>query len=370
MIRVIYSTSKISKKILFLRMVSIKRYFFFISLLFLIACGKNEFTLDFDLSSEVTDNYNVNYFATDLQGGKTIQAVASIREGKCILDGVTKKPTLVYITARNSRFPLMVYVERGNKIKITGKNKNPLEWEVEGNEINKELSEWVGLNLRNLMEGNTDSVNLSIKNYVENHINNPVSTILILCYYNRSVDERGYSELMSSLRGEAKSYEWLNRVGRSDQLYHTYSYPARLESLIMRSVKDGADTLRIDEKNPVFLLFWQTGYDDRKILIDSLKVLEKEIPDSARIIADICLDVDSVGWKNVMKRDSLDKIKRFWAPSGMTDKTIMKLKVQRLPYFIVFDRKGQQYYRGSDLSEAITDYRYLFSSKDTISTPH
>ena len=350
-------------------MVSNVRYIFFFSMLVLMSCGKNEFTLDFNLNSEITENYNVIYYATDIKGGRTVQAVASVRDGKCILNGVTKKPTLTYITARNSSLPLVIYAEKGNKIKISGESKDPLQWIVEGNEINMQLSEWRVKNFEILSGKETDSINSVVKKYVEDNLDNPVSAILILCYFNRDKNERLYTQLMSSLKGEARQYEWLKRIGRVDQLSHNYFYPARLQSLVMRSIKDGADTLIIDEKNPALLLFWQTGDNERKTLIDSLKAMEKEFPDTSIIVADICVDVDSISWKSVMKKDSLYKIKRFWAPAGLADQTVMKFKVPRLPYYIVFDRKGQQYYRGSDLSEAITDYRYLFSSKDTVSAP-
>ena len=82
-----------------------------------MSCGRNRFTLDFDLNKEVTENYNVDYYATDVNGGVTVQAVASVREGRCVLDGYTKKPTLVYISRRNSMYPLVVYAEKGKKIK-------------------------------------------------------------------------------------------------------------------------------------------------------------------------------------------------------------------------------------------------------------
>ena len=348
-------------------MVSIKHYIFLLSLVVLTACGKNEFPMEFELAKDVTENYNVTYYATDIKGGITVQAVASVREGKCELKGVTKLPTLVYITKRNSLLPLVIYAEKGKKLLISGENGEPLDWKVEGNEINIALSEWRLKNKEVFAECNPDSVNLAVSNFVKENIESPVSTILLLCYYDRKINEREYTELMGSLKGEAKNTDWLKLIGRSDQLSHSYSFPARLESMIMRSLNKGGDTLMIDKKNPVMFIFWETGYSERKSLIDSIKVLEKEFPDSSRIIADICLDIDSVAWKNAMKKDSLYKdMKRFWAPSGLTEPNVMKLKVNAIPYFIVFDKEGVQSYRGTQISEAMDDYRRLFNSNDSL----
>ena len=351
-------------------MVSTLRYIFLLGTLLLMeACTKNEFTLEFSLASDVTDNYNVTYYATDLNGGKTIQAVASVREGKCELKGITKLPTLVYVTTRKSVFPLVMYVERGQKFDITGDNREPLDWKVDGNSINEQLSEWRLQNKDLFVKNNADSINLAVKNFVEENTSNPVSTILMLCYFNREEDERDYNEIMASLSEDARNPDLLRMIGRADQLYHSYSFPARLDNMIMKSVNKKGDTLRIDNKNPVFLVFWQTGYDKRNELIDSLKVMEKEFPDSARIIADICVDVDSTSWRSTMRKDSLYKeMKRFWAPMGMNDATVMKFKVAKLPYYIVFDKYGNQSYRGNEISEAMEDYRNHFHSKDSILT--
>ena len=346
-------------------MVSTMRYIFLCSLLLLISCGKNEFYLQFDLSHDITENYNVTYYATDVKGGITVQAVASIRDGNCILNGVTKKPTLVFVTQRKSNFPLVIYAERSKKIEISGQDRNPLEWQVKGNYINDELSAWRKDNFDFLIN-EPDSVNMAVGRFVVANPDNPVSAILMLCYYDRSKNENEYSELMASLKGEAKNSEWLKLLGRSDQMYHSYSYPARLKSMVMRSAEENLDTLIIDKKNPVFIFFWQTGDSDRKEMIDSIKSLAKEFPDSSLLLADICLDVDSVGWKSAMRKDSLEHVKRFWAPTAFLDPTVLKLKVETIPYYMVFDKEGYQSYRGKNLSEAMKEYRRLHILKDSL----
>ena len=239
-------------------MVTIMRYIFFFSLLFLLSCSKSEFNFDFELAPDITENYNVTYYATDYKDGVTIQAVASVREGKCDLKGMTRLPTIAFITTRKSQLPLVVYAEKGNKIKVSGEDGDPLSWMVEGNDINIQLSDWRKLNIETLTSNDKDSVNLAVKEYVEKNPANPISTILMLCYYERKNNENGYSELMASLQGPARSTDLLHMLGRSDQLFHRYTYLARLESLVMRSNKEGADTLQANFKNPILLLFWQT----------------------------------------------------------------------------------------------------------------
>lgn len=348
-------------------MVLKMRYIFFFVWLTLISCGKNQFSLEFSLIQEVTDNYNVDYYATDIKGGKTVQAVASVREGKCELQGVTKLPTLVYVTPRKTQLPLVIYAVKDDKIEITGDSGNPLEWTVSGNEINSELSDWRKENIDALVSNDADSVNMAVEKYVEANRENPVATILMLNYYNREINERQYQKLIATLKGEARNTRWLELSGRSDQLVHSYAYPARFQSIILRSTDKYADTLSLDGQNSVFLLLWQTGYSRRSEIIDSIKALKKEYPDSMSLISDICLDVDSLEWRRNLRKDSLEKIKRFWVPGGVADPTMMKFKVNALPFYIVFDKEGYQKYRGKDLSKAMAEYRKLQESqKDSL----
>ena len=347
-------------------MLSIMRYIFLFLPLLFMGCKKSEFNLEFTLSSDVTDNYNVNYYATDTKGGITIQAVASVRNGKCSLKGVTKLPTVVYITSRTSLNPLILIAQSGEKIEISGEDKDPLAWQVEGSEINADLSKWRIENLETLQKNNADSVNLAVKTYVEENPRNPVSTILMLGYFHRHDDEREYADLMGSLSGEAKASQWLEMMGRTDQLDHRYFYPARLQSLIMKASEKGVDTLMVNGRDPLMLLFWQTGYSDRKNIIDSIKALEKEVKDTCLLLADVCLDVDSSAWRGAIRRDSLgENVKRFWTPAGVADPKMQKFKIDALPYFIVFDKEGNQNYRGADLASAMNEYRNLVEASDT-----
>ena len=330
-------------------------------MLILTGCTKSDFFLEFKLGKEVTENYNVTYYASDSKGGITVQAVASVRDGQCELRGITKNPTLVYITSRKSLYPLVLIAEKGKHIEIQGEKGDPLEWEVMENKINEQLTEWRKENIKSLQSKAVDSVNNAVKIYVEENANNPVAFILLQCYYTQSENEREYVDLLGSLKEDAKNEEWIKLIGRADYLYDYPSYPARLESMILRSTKESADTLMIDDKNPVFLLFWQGGSfgGSKQAITDSIKKLVKEIPDSSRLVADICMDLDSAAWRNSIRRDSLDKVKRFWVPMGMADPTMKKLKVNSIPYYIVFDKKGNQIYRGTELEEAMKEYRKM-----------
>ena len=326
--------------------------------LLLVACGKNEFLLLFNLPEDISDNYNVTYYAAAKDGGVTIQAVASVMKGKCELKGVTKLPTVIYLTTRKSKYPLVIYTQKGEKIDITGTERNPLGWDVGGNDINISLSAWRKENLKVLDEGDAEKVNKAVEIFVNDKRENPAALIILFSYFNRAYDERLYNTLLGQLKDLANKDKFLMMMGRADQLTARATLPAKIKNLAMRSSQGGVDTLSFLDSNPGIIMFWQNDIKQRKELIDSLKVLVKEFPDSnSRIIADINLDPDSLTWRTSLKKDSLNKTVRLWAPAGLADVDVMKLKISGIPYFLVLDENGNQIYRGAELGDAMKKFR-------------
>lgn len=358
----------IHKVLLNLRMSKFLRLIILSTIIFsAVSCKKNGFQMDFSLPENLSANYNVTYYASGKNGGITVQAVASVQAGVCQLMGATYNPTLVYVWERKQIFPLVIYVERGQKIKISGETGSPLDWDVAGNDINGELTSWRLENAEILVKGDEEQINRAVEEYVRSNPSSPASTLILLCYFTRNNNESLYSELFASLRGEAKNDRWISMVGRSDQLSTNSSYPARLYSMVMRSAEDGADTLRFCHHGPTLIFFWNNGMNERKEIFDSVKVLLKETPDTLRrTIADICVDSDSISWRGPLKKDSVDGLVRLWAPLSLAEPDLIKLKVNAIPYYIVFDSLGYQSYRGTDLDSAIIDFRRLYNRADSL----
>ena len=330
---------------------------------FLASCSKNDFYMDFNFTEDVTENYNLVYYASDINGGKTIQSVAPVMNGKCYIKGMTTLPTLIYISAKKSSLPLVIYIEKGEKVILTGNTNNPLEWKVEGNPIDEAFSKWREENINTLTSGNQEDINKIVADYVNDNQSDPLSLIMLLSYYDRGLDEFQYSLLMSQLSRITEKDEWLKLAARADQ-YHFYSsYPAKIKSLVSRSTHNWPDTITFTSGSPGIFLFWQNDLNVKKEMVDSMKVLVKEFPDSnKRIIADINFDADSMIWRNSIRRDSLKTTHRLWMPAGLTDKSVMKMKVGNLPYYIVFDSLGSQQYRGGEIREAMTQFRELMKN--------
>lgn len=342
-------------------MTSFQRYLYLLlPLMLLCSCGKNEFRLTFSLPEEVTANYTAIYYATAKDGGLSIETVANITSGKGSLTCATRYPTLLYLYA-GGVLPTVIYAERGNEISIKGASPEAASWEIEGGgDINRDLSLWRNAHTVTLTSGTPLQINEAVADFVASNPSNPVSAILLLTAFSRREEETKFRRLWASLTPDADKEKWVVMTGRSDMPDAVAKTPGRLLSMALRSLKGGADTIRPAGHAATLLFFWNNGLDGRDALIDSIRVLSKEYPDSAsRIIADISLDHDSLSWRTPLRSDSLENVARLWIPAGLADRRMIDLGVTRIPFFIVTGPDGHQAYRGSDVAAALSSFRRL-----------
>ncbi len=338
----------------------ILRIFILLAVITAGGCSRNEFTIDFELPEDVTLNVSASYHATDKRGGMQIEAVAPVTHGKGTLKCVTRYPVLVYLRIGSAKQPTVIYAERDNKIMATGENNRMETWTFNGNKINERWSEWRNTYADTIASGDPQTINIAVAKYVYANPSDPLSTLLLLTSFSRKDDEKLFRSLWFKLEGEAREKKWVELVSRADQPTMAISKPGRLISAIFRSAGNGVDTLRTNSVKASLLFFWNSGLSKRKEYIDSIKTLAKAYPDSAtRIIADVCMEPDSMAWRSPLRSDSLKKVTRLWVPAGMADRRLMDLEVRQSPFFIVFSPDGSQTYRGGDISEAIKEFRSL-----------
>lgn len=326
--------------------------------LMLAGCKGKEFSITFDVDPKINANYKLIYYASDKRGGFVRESAVAVSAGKGEFKGQTVNPALVYIYTGPKAYPLVIYVKRGENISISGKDASPAKWVVEGNDINKEWSAWRNENAESLASADAKKINSAVAKYALANPANPLSALLLLTSYDRRADETGFRRLWLALDGEAADPQWAALAGRADQPTRFIPIPARVESIAFRSMQNGVDTIRPDSVKGVLLFFWNNTFSDRRSYTDSLKALAKEFPDSSsRVIADVCLDGDSVAWRSTTRTDSLKKVARLWAPAGLADSRVMTLDVPSSPFFIVLTPDGHQRFRGTDLDEALAFFR-------------
>lgn len=289
-----------------------------------------------------------------------VENVAVVTSGKGSIVCPAARPALVFLSTPGG-LDLPIYAERGQTIRISGPDRNPWSWTIDGNDLNTKLSEWISANEPTLIGGNRTALNDSIAAFVCREPDSPISPLLMLTLFSRRSDETAFRRLWNSLASNPETAKMTALVGRADIPGGVAPTPGKLVTAAFRSLHHGVDTIRPADAKATLLFFWEENHSEkRRSAIDSIRALAKEFPDSAsRIIADIGFDADSISWKSPLAKDSLENVARFWVPAGIADSRIMALRVESTPFFIVFSPDGNQKYRGSDPAEALSAFRLL-----------
>ncbi len=333
-------------------------------------CVKNEFKINFEFPKDHVGNYLLTYYAWDSRGGRWIEQTASVQEGKAVADCITRLPTLIYISdASQPGNSIIIYAERGDKIKVSGEGNNMDTWTVAGNKLSERWSEW----RKNAYKQKNDrkAFEKSIEEYVKANPKDELSAILMLKEWNRRENPEGFVKLWNTIDKDSRGHQLIEMCGVADLLgveFVTkadgnldYAKDAKLKNLVLRSRDNGTDTLKFTKPSLIYL--FSENNTARRETIDSLKVLVKAYPDSdKRIMADIYMDSDSMTWVNAIRRDSLKGVVRAWQPRGLAEDDMVKLGVARLPWFVIKDKTAKEIYAGDDLKEAMAAFRKLHNN--------
>lgn len=328
----------------------------------LTGCVRNEFKVRFDLSAGVDATYRMLYYASDPSKGWVVESVVAVQKGKAESTLVTRNPALVYVFTSGSEPATFFYARRGDEIRISGDGKDPMSWSISGNKINERLSEWRLANrslltARGASASGVTALNKAVAGYAAGHPDDPVSTLLLLLYYDRDADEAGFRSAWSKLSGDALDGEWRELVSRSDMLEDVPESQPMPRRIVLNTVQTGCDTLT-PGRVPMLLYFSRTSCEAYRDHIDSLRRLSRAYTDSSRrVIANVQLEPDSsVRWQSV-RADTLSGVVQAWMPLGVSDPTARELGVRRFPFFIVVGRDGKKAYSGPDVAPALKAFR-------------
>ncbi|MBD5204246.1 MAG: DUF4369 domain-containing protein [Bacteroidales bacterium] len=333
----------------------------------LAGCGAKSFEVDFDLPADSGSTVRMLYYAADKKSGRIMESVCALHQGKGKVKLPAILPAVVYILSPSGKPVMAFYAERGDRLKITSDSPDPLSWRIKGNKISEEWSGWRLENTDVLKSRDAKRINKAVAAYVKANSDSPLSTLLLLTVFDRGSDTSGFVSLLSLLKGEAAKESLFSLVARADLPEGRASVMTggksagkgadKFSTFKARTV-NGPDTLR--PGRPTLLFFWHSGQHDRKAGINIIRRLSRESKDSTDfLLADFCLDPDSISWRQPLKGDSLSHTIRAWLPKGEADSAIINLGVNSSPSFIVADSKGRITYRGHNPAEAEIEFKKI-----------
>ncbi len=346
-----------------------------LALLLLNSCVKNEFQVDFAFSPDVWGNYTVDYYASSDKTGMWMQTTVPLQQGKYTLRGVTRHPTVVYVSRGAGSMPeVVLYATRGDRLVLSGESSDPLEWRLEkGNSTSRELTDWRLANVKALRSAIPDSVNAAVGRLVRSAPDSRATAIILLTYYDRRADADGFAYLWNALQPKAEREKMAEACGVAD-LAGDAAYSPKggdgdvrragsnvlLRSMVVAVPGGKRRLLSTASKDASIFYFGRNGAAGRDADIDTLRALGRQWGDSARrLIVSVGLETDSVGWINALRFDSLRLVAHAWMPLAQADTRLRTLGVEGPGWWIVADSTGRTLYSGRQASRAAQAFRTL-----------
>lgn len=331
---------------------AIRSLSFMLLALLLCSCIHPQFEVSFELPENISATYRLCYYASNKKQGLYLETPVILNAGKATVKCPDSNPCLVYIYYGSSDPAVIFWAERGDKIKITGTDTDPETWQIGGNKINEQWTKW-RLDNQQMLHNGPEAINAAVEKFVTENPDNKLSTILLLCYFNRAVDNTKFQSLWDSLSKRAKTEKIIRAAARNDLL--NAENADNLLDVKLRTLENGCDTLKTQSGRASIIFFWYNGRPERRMAIDTLKKLHSDFPNQT--IVDICLEPDSISWQAALSADSLSGTIRAWMPQGPADPWILKTGITTPCSFIVADKTGKIKYRGKDIYKASQTFR-------------
>ena len=333
------------------------KYFslFFLTVVCLLfsGCIKNELTISFDLSKDVSNTCRILYYASGKNTGFFKETVAQITAGKGEAKLPDRYPTLIYLYSGIQKRPAaVIFAGRGDKIVVKGGGSDADKWEITGNKTTEALSKWRIANIEILKRDDTGKINRAVEDYIAENPNSEASAILLYVYFTRRGNEQAFTQLVSKLGKDVRDNEELTRALSSADIMtglpDTHSLPDRI---VLTGESGKADTVSLGTGNPAMLIFRSGSSGVQALNADSLRRFMAR--KNGMKIVEIYMEPDSINWRRHIQRDSLSGIKRLWMPAGLADSISIALGVRRLPFFVITDSENKETYRGDNWHEAL-----------------
>ncbi len=326
-------------------MLRIPYFTLIIAAFFTLLCGCSDterFVIEGQFEGEAPQSVRALYYAQ----GALQNAPVSVREGKFQIDGRSSEPVIVDIYLPDKTRIATLVVRNGEKVKLKVSAK-PYSFSAEGDDTSEELSKWVKDNASVLSGASTVEINEVIGKYIEHNRDNLLATVLLLSYYDSSVDPLAAARLFDMIDADARPSYMVE--GYSEMLGRM---KVGIEGVVVDPISYyvGRDSANIflPKENRYTLLALTSTLHGRDTIVGELARLVDN--DSVKVL-ELSVDTDSTIWRRSIAPDSASW-KQGWLPGGVMSAGLEQLALPRLPYFVIVDSVGNQLLRSSSVTAA------------------
>lgn len=312
------------------------------------ACADNsKFTIEGDVAGKRTMNLRIVY-----PGDDNINSVlTAARDGKFTFEGNAPDGALVEIFDNDYRVLGRLYAVNGEEIKVKIDPADQFACNVKGDEISERWCRWNKENARTLGSRNAAAINALIARYIKAHKDDILSTILLISYFDASLDPEQAHALLLSINKEARPASLIDAWTAGNARVGENALKAKVLPI---NYLDNRDSLRVFtlKGKKLSLLAFSDQYSGRKdSIIPAIKRLRTRVN-----VLDMSMDADTMSWRRSVRADSVEW-STAWAAGAIAAPGVDRLGIPSVPYFIVADSAGRQLFRGRSIkrAEALVD---------------
>ena len=309
-------------------------------LLVATACSDDSrFTVKGTMEGAPTTNLRFCYY----NGDAFVQGLTAVRDGEFNFGGRTREPAMIELFDNEYRPLGRLYAANGDEITCHVDPANQYRLTASGNRELERWTRWLNDHAGQLLiQREADSL---VEAYVAAHRADVVSTLLVVTMADASTP-RGLhraDSLMSLIEPAARP---MAITGSFNAMIEAalQGPEARLHDFAAHIYKEGRDTVRISSQPLWLVTVSADGADRRDSLLPLLRELEGR--KAAPAILDISVDMDTLAWRRVVRRDSA-QWRQAWIPGGTAAPGLDSLAIPVLPFYIVADSTGRQLLRAS-----------------------
>lgn len=313
-------------------------------IMLLSGCGTDDrFEVEGTFVGKAPASVRLLYYAN----GALQNVPTAVVDGKFHVQGKTKRPTIVEVFMPDKTRIATMVVDNGETIECEITSGTPYGFTLKGNALSEALSKWVADNRTTLADGNPAKINAAVTKYVEGHLKDMLSTVLLMCYYDAS----------ANLTEAVKLFDMIDPGARP--LYLTEGFSEMLGRMITASSskltepikyyvnRDSSHTLNLKER-PYTLI----AITSQMLGRDSIRGHLKDIGAHKNVkVVELSVDNDTLVWRHSIAADSA-QWEHGWLPGGVMSGAGF-LTVPRLPYFVLTDTAGNQLLRTDGISEVV-----------------
>lgn len=314
-----------------------------IILTLLCACSdRDRFVIEGQFEGEAPQSVRALFYAQ----GALQNVPVSVREGKFVIEGRSSDPVIIDIFLPDKTRIATLVATNGETVKLKLSAK-PYSFSAEGDDTSEELSKWVKDNASTLNGGDSEEINGIIEKYIKDNRDNLLSTVLLLSYYDSSLDPVEGASLFDMIAADVRPSSMVE--GYSEMLGRM---KAGIEGVVVDPIayyvaRDSANIFTPRDQHYTLLALTSTMHGRDTIVGELARLAEN---DSVKVV-ELSVDRDSTVWRRSIAPDSAAWV-QGWLPGGVMSAGVEQLAIPRLPYFVIVDSVGNQLLRSPSVTAA------------------